>query len=118
MDDVLDEAAVDRVAFMKIDLEGQEYRVLKGAAMTLERVKPSIFSGVRSAGTYSITLLGDIGYRFYNLDRRDSGRWERSSTAAIESLFSGHNDILCWHPGERESTPPPFVGGFDGTRFG
>jgi FkbM family methyltransferase len=42
LDDILKEAGVDRVDAMKIDVEGAEFLVLKGATETLDRYRPVV----------------------------------------------------------------------------
>ncbi|MBC8737351.1 FkbM family methyltransferase [Paraburkholderia sp. UCT31] len=70
LDDVLREAGTTRVDVMKIDVEGAELAVLKGAIETLRRYKPTILMEVnaqtcRAAGYEPEELLRfvtDLGY--------------------------------------------------------
>ena len=66
-----------QVAFVKIDVEGGEYHVIKGAAKTLARCRPIIAfeAGARSTGHYGVTpqmmvsLLDEIGYSVSTMRR-------------------------------------------------
>jgi hypothetical protein len=42
LDDIVKEVGVTRVDAVKIDVEGAELRVLKGAAETLDRYRPAV----------------------------------------------------------------------------
>jgi FkbM family methyltransferase len=74
LDDVLPEDA--RPAFVKIDVEGAELEVLRGAVGTLRRTRPLIAfeHGMGSADHYGTApaavhdLLGDLGYEIVGLD--------------------------------------------------
>jgi FkbM family methyltransferase len=71
LDEVLAEYEIPRVDLLKIDVEGREHDVLKGAAGTLDRDHPQIFfelddAMLRRAGSSPSLLLGELarlGYR-------------------------------------------------------
>lgn len=73
LDHVLAEKKVVSVQFLKIDVEGADELVLRGARATLERDKPPVFFEHNSAAASRMGLAGDgsfrvlegLGYRFY-----------------------------------------------------
>lgn len=73
LDDYVGEKGIDRVDFIKLDVDGFEYKVVSGARDTLARHKPTI---IMELGVYSVAEVGDdvrdlvaaledVGYRFY-----------------------------------------------------
>lgn len=78
LDDYLATADVARLDLLKIDVEGSELPVLKGAADTLKRFRPHIIIEVQretanQAGYEPeeiLRFLGRIGYRFYTIGRK------------------------------------------------
>jgi FkbM family methyltransferase len=75
LDDVLRDSS--RVDFVKIDVEGLELRVLRGARATLLRHRPTVVFEVNdgalaragTSGAEVCRFLQDLGYRFTWLDR-------------------------------------------------
>ncbi|RMH29523.1 MAG: FkbM family methyltransferase [Planctomycetota bacterium] len=76
LDDIAARAGAGRISFMKIDVEGAEYKVLAGARRVLAEHAPAIWCelireyprrhGLEVADT--VDLLRDAGYRAYLLD--------------------------------------------------
>lgn len=76
LDDVVARAHPGRIGFMKIDVEGAEYKVLAGASRVLAEHRPAIWCelireyprrhGLEVADT--VSLLRDAGYRAHHLD--------------------------------------------------
>jgi hypothetical protein len=53
---------------MKIDVEGHEYEVLKGAALTIEKTTPKIFFEPHGSNRSKIEqFLSYFGYKFEEL---------------------------------------------------
>lgn len=85
---VLDkETMPGRVSFMKIDVEGHELALLRGARALLTKDRPTLLVEVevrhagRRVGDLAALLLDDLGYVAYELDGRrllpvDRDRWE------------------------------------------
>lgn len=78
----LDDLMLDRVDFMKVDVEGSEMRVFKGARQMLERCRPVILSelspelllrgsAVRPEAFFS--FFRALDYRFFIIDSRRCG---------------------------------------------
>ncbi len=72
LDDLLEAKDLQPPDFMKIDVEGAEYQVLKGARKLLKRHHPVLFLDThqREAHNPSIAFLEVLGYRFEILDGR------------------------------------------------
>jgi hypothetical protein len=69
IDSLVDEGAVARVDFLKMDVEGSELRALQGAEMTLRRWKPrlaiSLYHEFEDFFTIPLWLNDlNVGYRF------------------------------------------------------
>jgi FkbM family methyltransferase len=69
----LDDYALENVAFIKIDVEGHEERVLRGGRKTLERHRPSLVVEIEERhkpGSVAAVrgLLGELGYEGFFLD--------------------------------------------------
>jgi len=100
-------AGLDRVDVIKLDVEGAEGRVLRGAARTLGRHRPAVVSEVSpsllqrisgvSAEAYLAGFL-DLGYELSLVDRDGDGELfacGRDLTKALEALAaSGPVDVL------------------------
>jgi FkbM family methyltransferase len=73
LDSVCAEEGLERLDFLKIDVEGAELKVLRGGRETIKRFTPVIqiemFEGaLRAQNTTGLEVLGllqDLGYRFY-----------------------------------------------------
>lgn len=120
LDSILAERHIP-VAFIKIDVEGHEFEMLKGAFSILSGDRPTVF--IESRGEHDpLQFLADIGFQFYDLDLRHEGRWTGSPEEITSHIVDSgkHHDILCWHPnGNGEGGKvPAFATSFAKTRFG
>ena len=62
---------ITRLDFMKVDVEGAEHLVFRGAEKTLERLRPTIiFEYNEESGAESYRLLEKLGYRLFDLDQQ------------------------------------------------
>ncbi|MDF1593712.1 MAG: FkbM family methyltransferase [Desulfobacterales bacterium] len=82
LDQFYKDQGFDRVDFVKIDVEGMEYEVIRGAAQTIKKYKPILWyeTGYFEKGFWAEFLRGEkvvlateqflrgMGYRFYKLD--------------------------------------------------
>ena len=70
LDEMLAEGSLQPPDYMKVDVEGAEFEVLKGARKLLERYRPMLFLDThqREAHNPTITLLRALGYQFEILD--------------------------------------------------
>jgi FkbM family methyltransferase len=70
LDDLLQAGEIEPPDYMKVDVEGAEYDVLRGARSLLEKYHPTLFLDThqREAHRPTITLLEDMGYAFTILD--------------------------------------------------
>jgi FkbM family methyltransferase len=76
LDDQLKTIAVDRIDFVKIDVESMEYEVIKGGMKTWEKYRPVIYYETLKAFEefrnkpvfkYIEDLLKELGYKFYKV---------------------------------------------------
>jgi FkbM family methyltransferase len=77
LDQVLGEHGSPNVALIKIDVQGAEMRVLRGAAKVLDRCRPALFieiddAALRRQGSHAdelVEFLAGLGYQAYSLRR-------------------------------------------------
>jgi FkbM family methyltransferase len=78
----LDDLALPRLDFLKVDVEGAEMRLFRGARQTLERCRPAILSELnpplleRVSGASPeayFALIDELGYRSFIIDEQRCG---------------------------------------------
>jgi FkbM family methyltransferase len=62
IDDLVERLKLERVDWIKFDIEGAEVDALKGAAETLKRFRPSLFIEIHETRDEVLHYLGDFGY--------------------------------------------------------
>lgn len=81
LDDYILSNKIEKVDLIKMDVEGGEYLVLKGAENVLKQYSPIIMLELQESHTkcfgYSpeelINYLGDLGYHLYEIDEKEVG---------------------------------------------
>jgi FkbM family methyltransferase len=109
----LDALPVERADFLKLDIEGAEYRALKGAEQLIWRCRPVIatefslemlerVSGI--AGSDMLRWLAGLGYRLFVLDRQNGGLAPIDDIDALLAGWGSHLRVedLALIPQERE----------------
>lgn len=107
LDDVMEREGIERVDFMKIDVEGAETLVLRGARETLHRHRPGIYcelcigrpACVGLTVEDAVALLENEGYRMHTLDDRTG---EVRPCATVQADI---HDYLFLHPQNPCGTP-------------
>jgi FkbM family methyltransferase len=116
LDDYLDEHPLPRLDVLKIDVEGAEVRVLRGAARTLERFRPIVLFEVcpawlRRLGASTAELFEELeghGYAVHAL--AGAGAWGGPVRAAdLARLGPGDWANLAAVPPDRPASPAPQV---------
>lgn len=83
--------AGQRIAFMKIDVEGGEYHAIKGAVRTIHQWRPVIVfeAGRRSTGQYGVTATDvyDLVTKTLNYELSTMGRWLKGDPAMTSQEF-------------------------------
>jgi FkbM family methyltransferase len=101
LDDVFREEGIDRVGLIKLDIEGAEELVLRGAGQNIARSRPTIIFEVNAGAARQLglhpygawELLRSWGYRFFSLTGcADLRELEKPPTAdAIENVIAVHD---------------------------
>lgn len=101
LDNLARELAIDvsRVRLIKIDVEGHEFNVIKGAEQLLRQAKPALLCEVLSSdyGVPLVGLLKEIGYdAFYTFKRNDFSNPLRIPVTLekIDIDAIGHNSLI------------------------
>lgn len=101
LDDYVEQNNLDNISLIKMDVEGFEMNVLKGAAQTIERYKPVLFVEVdntflqrqNSSAKMLVEFLLSKGYQIsYNLSK--------TAVSLNDDFENKHFDIVCI-PSER-----------------
>lgn len=79
IDNIVEENNIDRIDLIKIDIEGYEMHALRGAAQTLERLKPKLFIEVGytrllkngTSPTEMVVFLQKLGYSIFHAETDD-----------------------------------------------
>ena len=73
LDRMVDEGRLPPADVMKVDVEGAEYDVLRGAKKMLETQRPILFLDThgRKPHHFTVALLDELGYRFEILDGKN-----------------------------------------------
>jgi FkbM family methyltransferase len=112
LDDFADRERLDRLNFIKIDVQGAEALVIEGARSCLARFGPDIVmelsSGLSPLGRNSqdtIRLVEDAGYAVFELTAGGIGRQLRSKTVSPD--FSALNVVCKKHRGNEATVSAP-----------
>ena len=81
LDDYVIANKIQKIDFIKIDVEGAEYPILKGAEVSLRRYKPMVLLEIQENHTQCfdytpdelICYIKDLGYNVYEIDQKEPG---------------------------------------------
>jgi len=99
MDKVVATEGLERIDLIKIDVEGAEELVLKGAEMSIKRWRPTVIFerhinlperlGLPADGAWN--FLADLGYHFYRVNSQ--GRLQALSSPLIGNIIALHHRV-------------------------
>lgn len=83
IDEMVENGTIEKVDFIKMDIEGAEYDVLQGAAKTIKQFKPKLALSVYHKSTDFVDFVEfldglDLGYKYYV---------DHSSIHTLETMF-------------------------------
>lgn len=69
LDDISEVKNIKKLDFMKIDIEGFEYKALKGGYETIKKHRPKMLIEIHSRENYDgvFSMLEDLGYKIFDL---------------------------------------------------
>ena len=104
----LDSLDLDRVDFIKLDLEGNELLTIQGAQKTIAHFKPIMFVETMpdEVEVVSECLLG-VGYIGYVV-QTDYFNPDNYAALPVNVLKNHSQDIICWHQDRNEELEPVF----------
>ena len=88
----IDSLNLDRIDFIKIDVEGMEGAVIEGAKNTIEKLKPIIFVEVLKSNPDEIhNTLSDLGYKIFPMGMNSLAVSKEDST--LKDISTSENSI-------------------------
>lgn len=96
IDDFIEFHQISKVDFIKIDVEGFEYKVLRGAVKSIQKFKPLLFIELideylkkkGSSASQLVQFVSSLGYNVFDAD-------DMSLIKESAGFFKLHIDILC-----------------------
>jgi FkbM family methyltransferase len=103
IDRFVDSEGLDRVDFIKIDVEGMEIRALTGAAATIARWGPDLIVELNPAALRAqqiepeqlLQLLWDAGYRTHRATKRGLEPFDLESLRTDPDLIVSYINVIC-----------------------
>lgn len=91
IDGLVKDSGLSRLDFIKIDCEGYEYKILKGAKGTLKTLKPKMLIEINS---FALSQQGSTDRDIYELLLECGYQWQivQPEAKGGDAMF----DILCW----------------------
>jgi FkbM family methyltransferase len=102
LDRVIESLELSQWDFMKLDVDGHEPDVIRGAARSLARFRPTIlmewapscFEGMDDAVDEALRVLRDCGYTFTAVGERDALELTRAALASVVQPGASRNLVL------------------------
>ena len=111
LDNVMDDEKLDRVDFIRCDVEGSEINFVKGGKATIEKYLPSLLIEIHpfslernfgSSGTEVRDYFLDLGYRMWQLNDDDTQMYESTEIDPRRRW----KDYFLIHPSRAAQLPP------------
>ena len=95
LDDWAAQHPLDKLDFIKIDVDGNEYAVLDGGRVVLNKYKPMVIAEVgawhfEDQASNPWQILADMGYRFWDVETKE----EYTSLAAIRAKLPVEDKVM------------------------
>jgi hypothetical protein len=93
LSDYLEQKPLPKIDLVKIDVEGFEYRVLKGAASVIQKYKPLLYIELSDGNLKQQNSSANQVLQF--LDSLSYQATDVASGQVIKEMASGHTDVIC-----------------------
>jgi FkbM family methyltransferase len=104
LDDLLVAHPGPPVSLIKIDVQGAELRVIRGARELLGRDRPALLVEIDPTNSESadelLALLDELDYAFHIWTRRGPGARQRAGTILAMAKAAGYLDVFCINAGD------------------
>lgn len=96
IDSFLDRFEKKKLKAIKIDTEGEDFHVLAGGTIAIQKYKPSIIIEVRDSNKFQIQeFLSDLNYSLFNIKDLDTPiNLKNFNIDGVENIYAKNNEII------------------------